>query len=137
MLYHVTYVSRSVRQVERQKIAEIVASAQFHNAKNGITGLLLVTGDYFVQSLEGSRKALTATMSRILSDPRHIDIEIVEMVPVFRRNFFSWDMYETIIPLEDPVLRQFATGRVFNPYELDPASLRELLIVASQHDKVP
>lgn len=137
MLYHATYVSRSVQPVAEEYVRDIVRSARTHNGRNGITGLLLTAGDYFVQSLEGARGALTATLSRILADTRHCDVELIEVLPIYKRRFYKWDMYQTRFELNDPVLQQFIIRSTFNPYELDPSSIRELLIFASQHDAVP
>jgi hypothetical protein len=136
MLYHATYVSRSSQPLTAEGTRDIVRSAQANNGRSGITGLLLTTGDFFLQSLEGPRGALTATLSRILADTRHCDVELIEVLPVYKRSFYKWEMYKTSLDLNDPILRQFTIKSTFNPYELDPSSIRELLIFASKADTV-
>jgi Sensors of blue-light using FAD len=76
----------------RMHVADIVATAQAHNAANNITGFLLVGSDWFAQVLEGESKALTALFRRILPDTRHTHVNLVETRFVRARLFDEWAM---------------------------------------------
>jgi hypothetical protein len=95
-LFRVIYVSRNrmpdgaaSRPVE---IEGILSTARAANARAGITGALLFNCAGFAQVLEGPLPAVGATFERILRDPRHGDVVVLESVPVTERAFPSWSM---------------------------------------------
>jgi hypothetical protein len=53
------------------EIAKIVRTSVRHNREVGLTGLLLVYQQWFLQPLEGPEEAVKATYNRIRLDPRH------------------------------------------------------------------
>jgi len=73
-------------------LENILASARRNNARNKITGALWFDGDYFVQALEGGRRAVSQTYHAIAADPRHSDIELVSCGTVDTRSFHTWKM---------------------------------------------
>ena len=72
------------------KVLEEQASS--NNSSNGITGLLMLIGDSFVQVLEGEPKALTTLFGKIAADKRHSDVELVSFESINRRSFDQWAM---------------------------------------------
>jgi blue light- and temperature-responsive anti-repressor len=63
-----------------------------NNARDGITGALMLSDDCFVQVLEGPRRPVQQTFDRILQDPRHLDVTMLQMSGVDRRSFPDWSM---------------------------------------------
>lgn len=47
------------------------------NADQGISGLLVLTGNVFVQVLEGAAQEVTGLFARIAADKRHRAVELV------------------------------------------------------------
>ena len=76
--------NRTLRDIEEQ------ASAA--NTEKGITGLLVLTGNIFLQVLEGSSRDVTALFGKIIGDKRHHDVELVTFQPIGARCFDEWSM---------------------------------------------
>ena len=74
MFRRLAYVSRPRENLPLTEIPRIVAVCRAHNEADGITGVLLYTGDDFVQVIEGPVAVVTRLWSRILADPRHHEI---------------------------------------------------------------
>lgn len=88
-------IYRSVRCPDRlpdDAVAALVEKAAANNAKEGITGILLLSGDRFLQVLEGPVKFVNQLYGRIMADERHHRIELIsyENVPV--TFFHDWNM---------------------------------------------
>jgi hypothetical protein len=93
-LTQLVYASRS-RLVEAERSVEIpriLASARRLNELNGITGFLLVTPGGFAQILEGEGDSVVETYGRIMADPRHGDLRLLQQAEVMERRFAGWTM---------------------------------------------
>lgn len=76
----------------RQADSDDIYQSRNNNALNGVTGLLWVREDRYLQILEGNREAVDFVMERIARDLRHRDICILVKRDVDRREFGSWSM---------------------------------------------
>ena len=74
MIHRIIYISSLGEDYGKDDVTDIVNVAQRKNAENGITGLLIFNGLNFLQILEGNRKAVESTYSRIVLDPRHYSV---------------------------------------------------------------
>lgn len=93
-LVSLLYVSRSRLEPEARRAAleDIEYACLSNNTDLDITGILVVTKEYFTQLLEGPVDNVDAVMARIIKDPRHGDIQIVRRTPVTSRFFSNWKM---------------------------------------------
>ncbi len=71
---------------------DILRGARPFNGMNGVTGLLLATGDRFMQVLEGPEDSVEVAMDRIRADSRHRDVEVLTDGPTDARAFPDWSM---------------------------------------------
>jgi hypothetical protein len=78
--------------VSNETLRNLEAQASERNAEDGITGLLVLSGNTFLQALEGPAKAVTALFARIASDKRHSQIELVTFEPSVDPLFDDWRM---------------------------------------------
>lgn len=96
MLTQVVYTSRpkfDLAEAEgRRTIDNIVAAARRNNSEIGVTGMLLVGPNRFAQILEGEAAAVGKTLRRILADPRHDAVQVMDMRLVPERRFEDWAM---------------------------------------------
>ncbi|MES2861301.1 MAG: BLUF domain-containing protein [Pseudomonadota bacterium] len=74
------------------KMSDILAEARPANARNGITGVLTAVNGRFVQIVEGSSAALDGLLAKLLRDPRHSDLVVIERRASRSRLFSDWDM---------------------------------------------
>lgn len=88
----VIYISTAVGQAAISDAAEILATSQRNNARDGLTGLLYSDGKRFLQALEGEEETISRALSRIEKDPRHRAIVILSDRDVDAREFGNWSM---------------------------------------------
>lgn len=92
-LFRLIYASRAAEALTPADHEQILESSRRNNAKVGVTGVLAFGAREFLQCLEGSREAVNATYARILSDPRHHEIQLIDCRDVEQRWFGEWGMH--------------------------------------------
>jgi hypothetical protein len=92
--FRLMYRSRNlVPQHERKvELGSLFSEARSNNKKQGITGALLLSEDWFVQVLEGEEDAVRGLFSDIERDPRHDSVTVLETGRVPARVFARWAM---------------------------------------------
>ena len=78
--------------VSNRTLRDIEEKASVANTEKGITGLLVLIGNTFLQVLEGSSRDVTALFGNIIADKRHHDVELVTFQPIGVRCFDEWSM---------------------------------------------
>ncbi|MDP3897209.1 MAG: BLUF domain-containing protein [Mesorhizobium sp.] len=91
-IFQMLYVSGAVGPVSESSIDQILATSRRNNAVAGITGLLLVADEIFVQVLEGDREAVLGLASRIRADRRHRNFMVLVETQAAERAFGAWHM---------------------------------------------
>ena len=71
---------------------DLVDQAFLDNEKAGITGILLLSGDRFLQVLEGPVKFVNRLYGRIMADERHHDVELISYESLSIPFFHDWSM---------------------------------------------
>jgi len=74
MRYAISYVSTASRNLEEEKIENILRISEENNNKNNVTGLLLFSEGNFFQIVEGRKEDITELYKKIEKDPRHHNI---------------------------------------------------------------
>lgn len=135
-LYRIIYCSRNTMKARGDALVvdlkRILATSIRNNHAAGITGGLVFDRNYFVQVLEGAPKVVTRVFSRIMNDPRHTDIMLIEAKPVVERTFAAWTMdYGGHAALFDALRLSAKADGVIDPARIDAddlvASLRDLI----------
>ena len=110
-------------------VESILQSARAHNARNQLTGALWFDGKYFIQVLEGGRKAVSDTYHRIANDRRHFDIELVSCELIDRRVFNEWKMaYVSDTQANRDLIRKYSGTDKLKPREMSAASLLNVIL---------
>ena len=63
-----------------------------NNLRDNITGLLLLSGDRFLQVLEGDSKAVNRLYGKIYQDSRHREVELISFESIDVPYFETWGM---------------------------------------------
>ncbi|MBA4742960.1 MAG: BLUF domain-containing protein [Azoarcus sp.] len=87
-----TYVSRSVAPLGRERLANLLQTSETHNAVLGITGVLCAGRNHFMQTLEGIEEHVINLYARILRDERHRDCALLDIGLVDTPMFERWSM---------------------------------------------
>jgi hypothetical protein len=102
MFYRLIYTSKASDKFVAADISHIVKSAQAHNKRIGVTGLLMFIEDGFIQYLEGNEEdVLNVYHNIIVKDKRHKNLKIILQGNSLKRDFDSWNMGLKIITNED------------------------------------
>lgn len=94
-LHRVLYCSRNLVAMgpdAKTEIDRILAVSRANNARDGLTGGLILTEGWFAQVLEGPRRAAEATFERIQCDGRHGCVVVLRSERIDARVFPDWSM---------------------------------------------
>jgi hypothetical protein len=84
--------SRVASDGRQAALASIFEVARANNAELQVTGALLVTDHYFVQTLEGEEGRVRALFDRIRRDERHDEVIVIAEEAPAERVFGQWAM---------------------------------------------
>ncbi|MEZ5652752.1 MAG: BLUF domain-containing protein [Burkholderiaceae bacterium] len=119
MLVRLLYVSRTREPITADQAADIVCDARDYNPAHGITGMLCYRDKMFIQLLEGGRTQVNALYARILADPRHHEVMLLDYAEISERRFADWTMGRVNLEKQNPsLLLKYAETPVLDPYEL-------------------
>jgi hypothetical protein len=92
--FRLMYRSRNLVQHDQRKLelGQLFSEARSNNKRQGITGALLLSEDWFVQVLEGEEDAVRALFSHIERDARHDSVTVLETGRAPARLFARWAM---------------------------------------------
>lgn len=114
-------------------VGAILESARRHNTADNITGMLAFNGYYFMQCLEGERKAVNSTFRRISADRRHTDVTLMSVRETAKRSFGSWAMgYVPDQEATRQLLLKHGESDAFDPLSIPAENLDQLLIDMSR-----
>lgn len=91
-LIRLIYVSSAVSKLDDAKLDAILASSVRHNQQRQITGMLLYADGNFIQVLEGEAVDVEDIFDRIMLDPRHHDVFLLDKSAIDARSFSKWAM---------------------------------------------
>lgn len=140
-LYRLVYCSAAADNLTLEDVKDISRKASLNNAKRAISGALLFCEGKFLQTLEGGIHEINHTLSRIMQDPRHHDVKIIEFKRISKRTFRGWDMslafFATAREFQAEYGKYSAT-RDFDPLALEAESCVELLFeLIEKHRRNP
>lgn len=91
-LHEIIYVSLAQHEMTTDELATLLEQSRVHNARCGITGMLLYHRQEFMQLIEGEEAEVRALFETICNDPRHQQIHKMWEGTMAQRSFSSWHM---------------------------------------------
>lgn len=91
-MIQLTYLSSPTRHMSVDDLVDILNTARDNNARLGVSGMLLYTGEWFIQVLEGTEKVVDDLVAEIKKDPRHKDFRVLERKKITSREYADWTM---------------------------------------------
>ena len=132
-LHRIIYASKT-EDIRKDDLESILGACERNNPIQAVTGMLLFDNGYFLQVLEGSRMAVSSTFLRLVSDPRHSQIQILTSGPIDARLFSNWSMHHVVVHGAGAViLKRYLSGAVFNPLDMSAASVEHLCLDFAAH----
>ena len=88
--FRLIYRSRNLIPDDQRKaeLGTLFGEARSNNKKQGVTGALLLSDDWFVQALEGDEDTVRSLFAHIEKDARHDSVSVIETgeaEPVFSK----------------------------------------------------
>lgn len=136
MLVRCLYASRPSPDIGGPALDHILAQSRKNNPALGVTGLLCISENLFIQVLEGGRDEVCELFNAIVRDDRHQQVRLLSYDEITERRFGNWSMGHVSIAKLNPSLLL----KYFKRVELDPfdcsgqatmALLGELVATAS------
>ena len=136
MLVRLMYASRAVPTVNQDELVAIVRKSKANNPALGVTGVLCFSEGIFLQALEGGRSAVNQLYNRIVSDPRHSQVELLCYEEIGERRFAGWSMGQVNMGRLNPgLLLKYSERPTLDPYtvsgQVSMALFHELMATAS------
>ena len=114
-LTRLIYLSYAAPSLAYPDLMDILEKSERNNTVAAITGMLCFGDFMFLQVLEGDRKLVSQTYSRILGDKRHFDSELIEFSEVDSRLFGIWSMQVVQLdgskPVEEMIRKYSSSAR--------------------------
>lgn len=113
-LERIVYISRARGDADSLLMqVDILATSQRNNARDDLTGALMIHDGRFLQVLEGAAQDLDRLMTRLAADRRHEAVTIMQRTPIAERSFAGWAMASVrVTPALENLLREtVAEGR--------------------------
>ena len=128
MLVRCLYASRRATPSPQQEVDGILAQCRKNNPAWGLTGLLCVADDLFLQVLEGGRDEVCELFNRILRDERHGHVRILLYEEISERKFGNWSMGQVSADRINPaLLLKYFRRAALDPFECSGRSSLALL----------
>lgn len=116
MLVRCLYASRPLEPLSGAFVETILEQSRKNNPALGITGLLCVSRDLFIQVIEGGRDEVCDLFNAIVRDDRHQQVRLLIYEEISERQFGNWTMGQVSIGKLNPAMLL----KYFRRAELDP-----------------
>ena len=123
-LWRLIYASRATPPVDTDSL---LVQARRNNPARGITGGLVLLEGVFLQYLEGREDDVEHMFERIMHDPRHCEVKVLERREIPRRMFTDWSM--AMLEWTDEtrmIFQSFSPGVALKLYDTDPSTAAPL-----------
>ncbi|MBK1719379.1 BLUF domain-containing protein [Thiocystis violacea] len=109
LIYRSTCTDKLMPNEDLRRLIEQSAES---NRQHGITGMLVLSGDQFLQALEGPSEAVNALYARLIRDERHHDLRLISYEPIQESYFEDWgmslvDLYDLPKPVRSILARKY------------------------------
>ena len=136
MLVRCLYASRSTAPLTPVIMDAILEQSRRNNPRLGVTGMLCMSDEVFIQVLEGGRDAVCELYKTISSDVRHTNVRLLVYEEITERRFGHWTMgHVNIAKVNASLLLKYSERATLDPFscsgQATMALLEELVATAS------
>lgn len=136
MLVRLMYASRASTSLDQEELQTLLRHCKSANPRQGVTGVLCLSSGIFMQVLEGGRMAVNQLYNKIVADPRHTDVVLLDYAEIRERRFAGWSMGQVNLQRLNPaILLKYSETATLDPYavsgQASMALFEELVATAS------
>lgn len=119
--------------LDAETFDNILRKSRENNARDLITGALIISEGGFMQLLEGSRNAVGQCFVRIMKDNRHDDIQVLSCGDAQRRLFQEWTMHLIKASrIKQDIMARYLVNGVFRPSLMSEFAIVDLCRTLSE-----
>lgn len=134
MLVRCLYASRATPPATGPDVESILEQSRRNNPRRGITGMLCVSDDLFIQVLEGGRDEVCELFNTIVRDARHSNVRILVFEEVAERRFANWTMGQVNLTKVNPaLLLKYSDKPTLDPFSCSGHATMALLTELVAH----
>ena len=125
MLVRLMYASRAAAALDTEEVTAILRHSRETNAREGLTGALCLcnTGRLFIQVIEGGRDAVSRRYNKIVGDPRHTDVTLLQFEEIAERRYAGWAMGQVNMSRLNPaLLLKYSETANLDPWRISGAA---------------
>jgi hypothetical protein len=97
VLGQLVYISQPTSEIQ-EAVSEFMPVAREKNKEYGISGLIIVDNNFYLQVIEGGRENINQLYGNIVRDKRHKFCTLLRYIQIKTKDFPSWDMIHTTLP---------------------------------------
>ncbi|MCX5747147.1 MAG: BLUF domain-containing protein [Proteobacteria bacterium] len=128
MLVRCLYASRAVVPLTSEVMDSILEQSRKNNPRRGVTGMLCMSDDVFIQVLEGGRDAVCDLYQTIVRDPRHTNVRLLVYEEITERRFGCWTMgHVNMAKVNATLLLKYSEKAVLDPFSCSGIATMSLL----------
>lgn len=128
MLVRCLYASRANSAQPAPIVDSILEQSRRNNLRLGITGMLCVSDDIFIQVLEGGRDEVCEMFNTIVRDPRNGNVRMLVFEEISERRFGNWTMGQVNVAKVNPaLLLKYSDRATLNPFNCSGRATMALL----------
>ncbi|PSR52622.1 blue light sensor protein [Adhaeribacter arboris] len=91
-MHHIMYMSTALVLVQEEELTAMLTQYRRNNLRDNITGMLLYSGEHYVQLIEGAEEALRKLFAKICQDYHHTNLIKLADGSISQRVFENWSM---------------------------------------------
>ena len=116
-----------------RQLSSILSASNRNNQADDITGALIFDDKWFLQVLEGDKRAIWKTFQRIAEDERHGHTLLIEMSEIKDRAFGNWWMgLATRNNATEAAFAPYLRNGLFSPENMNGAEVLALMVEVSR-----
>lgn len=129
MLIRLVYVSTAQDGVDLNEFKRILLQAQTNNQRRDLTGMLAFNSKIFLQALEGARDQVNELYARLMRDPRHHTVTMLNYKEIEERHWSNWSMGFAAPNSDNRALfLKYSQQSTFNPYGMKAEATEKMLM---------
>jgi Sensors of blue-light using FAD len=129
MLIRLVYASTAQSGVDLNEFKRILLQAQANNHRRDLTGMLAFNSKIFLQALEGSRDEINDLYAKLIRDPRHKTVTLLNYKEIEERHWANWSMGFAAPNTDNRALfLKYSQQSVFNPYSMKADAVEKMLM---------
>lgn len=137
-LQQLVYISRATFAESREgrgvppEMGRILVQSRLNNPRRGLVGALYYGNGCFFQCLEGPAEAIDALYAKLLVDPRHKDLKVLQRHDIQGPHFSEWAMKYVPDAQQVQALMKQHRLRSFDPYRFELPTVNAMVDLLHQ-----